>query len=71
MSSANFNSRLGVKKIFLLDNDVVDITNLNRQLLFSQDDVGRRKVDAATNGLKHHIIDTGRLLHYPVFYPLL
>lgn len=58
----NFNSRLGVKKIILLDNDVVDLTNLNRQLLFSRDDVGRRKVDAAMDGLKHHTIDTGQLL---------
>lgn len=56
----NFNSRLGIKKIFLLDNDVVEVTNLNRQLLFSQDDVGRRKVDAAMDGLKHHVIDTGK-----------
>jgi len=52
-------SRLGIKKIFLIDNDVVEVTNLNRQLLFSRDDVGRRKVDAAADTLKHHTIDTG------------
>lgn len=55
----NFNSRLGIKKIFLLDNDVVEVTNLNQQLLFSRDDLGRRKVDAAMDGLKQHTIDTG------------
>ena len=38
---------------------MVEVTNLNRQLLFSRDDVGRRKVDAAMDGLKHHTIDTG------------
>ena len=40
---------------------MVDLTNLNRQLLFSQDDVGRRKVDAAMDGLKHHTIGIGQL----------
>ena len=45
-----------------MDNDVVDITNLNRQILFNKDDVGRRKVDAAKDGLKHHLLDTGKNL---------
>ena len=33
-------ARLGVKKIILLDKDVVDVSNLNRQLLFTLKDVG-------------------------------
>lgn len=36
--------RLGVGKLFLVDFDVVDIHNLNRQLLFSHADVGKPKV---------------------------
>jgi molybdopterin/thiamine biosynthesis adenylyltransferase len=36
--------RLGVQKIFLVDKDVVDAHNLNRQILFSKEDVGVPKV---------------------------
>ena len=39
--------RLGVKKIFILDKDVVDEHNLNRQILFSKEDVGQPKVYSA------------------------
>jgi hypothetical protein len=38
--------RLGFKRIYLLDNDVVDTHNLNRQILFSKDDIGKPKVRA-------------------------
>ena len=41
----------------------MDITNLNRQILFNKDDVGRRKVDAASDGLRHHLLDTGEICH--------
>jgi molybdopterin/thiamine biosynthesis adenylyltransferase len=47
-------SRLGVAKIIIFDNDTVDITNLNRQLLFEKKDVGSRKVDAAESGINRH-----------------
>jgi ThiF family len=49
-------ARLGIGKLILLDMDVVDATNLNRQLLFSLDSVGKRKVDAAVEGLAAHVI---------------
>ena len=39
--------RLGVKKVILLDKDVVDSSNLNRQILFRHEDVGKPK---ATTG---------------------
>lgn len=39
--------RLGPKKMYLLDFDVVDDHNLNRQTLYSRADIGKRKVDAA------------------------
>ena len=40
-------ARLGVGKIILLDKDVVDVHNLNRQILFDHADVGHSKVEAA------------------------
>jgi len=43
--------RLGPKKMYLVDFDVVDDHNLNRQTLYSRSDVGRRKVDAAAHTL--------------------
>eukprot|EP01105_Mastigella_eilhardi_P017069 TRINITY_DN3920_c0_g3_i1.p1 TRINITY_DN3920_c0_g3~~TRINITY_DN3920_c0_g3_i1.p1 ORF type:complete len:222 (+),score=62.66 TRINITY_DN3920_c0_g3_i1:86-751(+) len=49
-------ARLGVKKMILLDYDVVDVSNLNRQILFSKTDVGRHKVDAAADGVRLHIV---------------
>ena len=48
----------GVGTIGILDFDVVDDSNLQRQVLFSQADVGRPKVEAARDrivGLNPHI----------------
>lgn len=36
-------ARLGVKKISLVDKDVVEVSNLNRQILFTSQDVGKEK----------------------------
>lgn len=41
----------GVGRLVLVDDDTVELSNLNRQLLFRRDDVGRRKVDAAADAL--------------------
>ena len=49
--------RLGVKKIFILDKDVIDITNMNRQIMFSVEDVGNSKVDSAIKNAKIHNIN--------------
>ena len=41
----------GVGRLVLVDDDTVELSNLNRQLLFRRADVGRRKVDAAADAL--------------------
>ena len=42
----------GVGTIVLYDDDTVDVTNLQRQILFSADDVGRPKVDVVAEQLR-------------------
>ena len=41
----------GVGKIGIVDNDVVDLSNLQRQILHTTTDVGRKKVDSARETL--------------------
>ena len=41
----------GVGTIGLVDDDCVNITNLHRQVLYAEADIGRRKVDAAAERL--------------------
>jgi molybdopterin/thiamine biosynthesis adenylyltransferase len=44
--------RMGVDTIYLLDYDVVDASNLNRQILFNLSDVGKSKAKIAAQHLK-------------------
>jgi molybdopterin/thiamine biosynthesis adenylyltransferase len=43
---------LGVGSLILIDYDIVDINNLNRQLLYTESDVGLPKVEAASRRLR-------------------
>ncbi|MGA2844145.1 MAG: molybdopterin-synthase adenylyltransferase MoeB [Candidatus Acidiferrales bacterium] len=43
----------GVGRIGLVDFDKVDLTNLQRQILFDTNDIGRPKIEAATNRLRN------------------
>ena len=40
-------ARIGVGKITIIDKDDVDVTNINRQLIATVDNVGKAKVDEA------------------------
>lgn len=42
----------GIGQITLVDDDIIDMTNLQRQILYSVDDIGKKKVDIAK--LKMH-----------------
>ena len=53
----------GVGTIGIVDFDVVDISNLQRQILHHSDDVGRPKVVSATEAIKDYNPDTEVVLH--------
>ncbi len=42
-------SAAGVGKIGIVDDDKVELSNLNRQLIYGENDLGKSKVDAAKN----------------------
>ena len=44
--------RCGISNITIVDNDIVDITNLNRQLMTTYDNIGLNKVDVLEKRIK-------------------
>lgn len=44
--------RSGIGKVIIVDNDIVDITNLNRQIIANINNIGKNKVDAAHTHIK-------------------
>lgn len=44
--------RSGISNIIIVDHDIVDITNLNRQIISLTDNIGLKKVDVASNRIK-------------------
>ena len=51
-------ARMGVGKLILIDKDTVDISNLNRQMLFGHEDVGKLKVEVARDKLvRDHLVN--------------
>jgi adenylyltransferase/sulfurtransferase len=45
-------SAMGVGKLRIIDRDVIEISNLHRQHLYSEDDIGKVKVEVAAERLK-------------------
>jgi sulfur-carrier protein adenylyltransferase/sulfurtransferase len=56
----------GVGTLGIVDGDVVEETNLHRQLLYTTDDCGTKKVDAAANAI-HKINSDVKVNVYPEF----
>ncbi len=54
----------GVGTLVLVDDDVVDVSNLQRQVLHRESDIGRPKVDSARDHLKAINPEVG-VIHYP------
>jgi molybdopterin-synthase adenylyltransferase len=44
--------RLGIGKLIILDYDTIAESNLNRQILFTKEDIGKQKVDIASKKLE-------------------
>ena len=45
-------ANLGIGKIGIVDNDKVELSNLNRQIIFRYQDIGKFKVELAKNFVK-------------------
>lgn len=59
-------ARAGIGKITIIDNDVVDISNINRQLISNLDNVGKAKVDEFSLRIRSINPDV-ELISLPVF----
>lgn len=59
----------GVEVLGLMDPDKVELSNLHRQILYSEKDLGRPKVEAASDYLKKHYPKTKTILVPEAFAP--
>ena len=51
-TAADILVRSGIGKLVLVDDDIVQETDLNREILYDQNDIGKQKVQVARNKLK-------------------
>lgn len=59
--------RSGIKHIALVDNDVINASNINRQIIATSENIGELKVDAFKNRIKAINPDIN-VETYPIFY---
>jgi len=61
-ASSQYLATAGIGKITLIDDDVVELSNLQRQVLHHDADVGKKKVESAADSLRelnpHIVVDT-------------
>ncbi len=61
-ASSQYLATAGVGKLTLIDDDIVELSNLQRQVLHHDSDIGRKKVESAAESLRqlnpHLIVDT-------------
>jgi adenylyltransferase/sulfurtransferase len=62
-AAATYLAAAGVGRLVLNDFDIVDPTNLQRQILYRESDIGRRKTDAAGATLAVMNAGTGIVIH--------
>ena len=51
-ASAQYLATAGIGKLTLIDDDVVELSNLQRQVLHTDADIGKKKVDSAAESLQ-------------------
>lgn len=66
-AAALYLTAAGVGKLTLIDGDTVDETNLQRQILYTEKDIGKSKVDVACSTLKDR---NNSLVVYPIYEQL-
>ncbi|WP_159652707.1 molybdopterin-synthase adenylyltransferase MoeB [Vibrio atypicus] len=61
-ASSQYLATAGIGKITLIDDDVVELSNLQRQVLHHDADIGKKKVESAANSLRelnpHIVVET-------------
>ncbi len=53
-SAAQYLAASGIGTLTLADGDTVELSNLQRQILFSENDIGKNKAQVAKDALTHH-----------------
>ena len=51
-ASAQYLATAGIGKLTLIDDDIVELSNLQRQVLHTDADIGKKKVDSAAESLQ-------------------